>query len=60
MHPLDHIDGGPDVAGPRRRLEEGGDMLECRLHALAADIVTNKVSRYTAYWRNASSSGLRS
>ena len=59
---FDHITSPDDVgetdtgaaeAGerPRRRqLEEGGEA-ECRLHKSGADIVTNEVSHYTAYWK---------
>ena len=35
----------------RRALDEGGEA-ECRLHVSGADVVTNSVSEYTAYWSN--------
>ena len=63
---FDVLTGGPDEPGGsagavdvgRRGLEEGeGGYAECRLHASAADIVTNAESRYTAYWRNTTTAG---
>ena len=55
---FDHLTGGPDDPAKFAATTlgasagSGSPSVECRLHASAADIVTNEVSEYTAYWRS--------
>ena len=56
---FDHIDGASDELVEEEHEEEAigsapSSSPTCRLHASGQDIVTNGVSSFTAYWRNAS------
>ena len=48
---FDHVDG--QEQDDLETGNTGTSKATCRLHASGADVITNKVSAYTAYWRDA-------